>query len=151
MKANLQEFDGSVSLLPYDNFWHIMQETMMCHLVTTPGMWGLPQDPRMMSLSARCWVAELTIVTRSTWGKETRGQMFSNRTVKVCWIHKTNLGHVAHIVVDHKAEVSEVDISRASKVKVVKPLDIKFLTKGKSIEMVNENCEIAFWTDATFF
>ena len=70
--------------------------------------------------------------------------MLSNRTVKVCWIHKTNLGHVAHIVVDHKAEVSEVDISRASKVKVVKPLDIKFLTKGKSIEMVNENCEIAF-------
>ena len=51
-------------------------------------------------------------------------------------VYSTNLCHVAHITVDEKAEVGEVDIGWASQVEVVKPLDVKCLTKRQNIEMM---------------
>lgn len=49
---------------------------------------------------------------------------------------KTNLGHVAHITVDEKAKVGEVDVGGAGQVKIVKPPDVKLLPKRQSTEVI---------------
>ena len=50
--------------------------------------------------------------------------------------YKTNLGNIAHIIVDEKTEVCEVDIGRAAQVKVVKSLNVKVLAKRQSTEII---------------
>ena len=50
--------------------------------------------------------------------------------------YSTNLCHIAHITVDEKAEVGEVDIGWAFHVEVVKPLNVKRATKRQNIEMI---------------